>query len=113
MKKPQNFLKAIPLAMAVCSSILVSTAKPASAFGWWKTEYLGRATTADNYRYWRSIGKTGQPVAPKNRNDICRWKYPRSNGTVYGKPVRLRLWWGWRSPTWDTDCYHRYWKRWR
>ncbi len=107
MKKPHNFLKAIPLAMAVCSSILVSTAKPASAFGWWKTDYLGRATTSDNRNYWRSIGRMGQAVPPWNRDDICRWKYPRSNGTVYGKPAS---WWG--SRNWQTNCYHRYWKWW-
>jgi len=107
MKKPQNFLKAIPLAMAVCSSILVSTAKPASAFGWWKTEYLGRATIADNYRYWRSIGRIAQAVPPSNRNDICRWKYPRRTGTVYGKTAG---WWG--PARWETKCYHRYWKSW-
>lgn len=108
MKKPQNFLKAIPLAMAVCSSILVSTAKPASAFGWWKTEYLGRATIRDNNRYARSIGRMAVNTPPGNRNDICRWKYPRRNGTVYGKPAG---WWG--RASWETNCYHRYWKWWR
>ena len=90
--------------MAVCSSILVSTAKPASAFGWWQTDYLGRATTRDNQRYARSIGASTIGFTPFGRsNDICRWKYRRSNGTVYGQGV-----WG----TWETNCYHRYWKWW-
>lgn len=104
MKKPPNFLKAIPLAMVVCSSILVSTAEPASAFGWPKRDELGIATTRDNRNYWRSKGRVVMPNPP-NRNDICRWKYPRDNGTVYGKAV------SWSNQM-ETKCYHRYWKWW-
>ena len=106
MKKTKNFMKAIPLAIAVCSSILVSTAKPASAFGWWQTDYLGRATISDNYNYWRSIGRIGVSTPPWNRNDICNWKYSGRSG-VYGKAVS---WWG--RDSWKTNCYHRYWKWW-
>lgn len=101
MKKPQNFLKAIPLAMVVCS-ILVSTAKPASAFWWRKREYLGRLTTSDNNEYARSRGRFGLSTPPRNRNDICRWKYPRDYGNVYGKGIKY----------WETDCYHAYWVSW-
>ncbi|MGK7922479.1 MAG: hypothetical protein AB4080_20990 [Trichodesmium sp.] len=105
MKKPLNFLKVIPLAMVVCSSILVSTAEPASA--WWRTNYLGQATIRDNSRYARSIGRIATGTPPWNRDLICRWKYPRRNGTVYGKPAS---WWG--TAHWETNCYHRYWRWW-
>ena len=85
---------------------MVSTAEPASAFGWWKTDYLGRATIADNGAYSRSRG-ISLPTPPANRDLICRWKYPRRNGTVYGKAA---AWVG--RASWETNCYHRYWKGW-
>ncbi len=103
MKKPQNFLKAISLAMVVCSSILISTAESASAFGRMKKDFLGITTTRDNAHYVRSTGDKSarrNTLAPANRNRICRWKYPRTNGTVYGKP----------DGRWNTKCYHTYFK---
>ncbi len=105
MNKSKSLIKALPLAMAVCGSILISTAEPASAFGWWRTDYLGRLTTRDNDAYWRSKGRSLTPTPPRNRNDLCKWKYPRSNGTVYGKAASRRR-------SWETNCYHRYWKWW-
>ncbi|MFY7803057.1 MAG: hypothetical protein ACOVQ7_06500 [Limnoraphis robusta] len=85
---------------------MVSTAEPASAFGWWKTDYLGRATSADNEAYWRSRGRIPFGTAPLNRDLICQWKYPRRDGTVYGQAA------GWFAASLETNCYHRYWKWW-
>ncbi|MEA5519131.1 hypothetical protein VB834_04625 [Limnoraphis robusta Tam1] len=105
--KPKKFLKTISIATIFYGSIMVSTAEPASAFGWWKTDYLGRATMADNAAYWRSQGRTPFGTPPQNRDLICQWKYPRTNGTVYGQAA------GWVGrASWETNCYHRYWKGW-
>ncbi|MCG5056852.1 MAG: hypothetical protein KA714_02255 [Limnoraphis sp. WC205] len=86
---------------------MVSTAEPASAFGWWQTDHLGRATRADNNAYSRSQGRIPFGTAPLNRDLICQWKYPRRDGTVYGQAA------AWLGPaSWETNCYHRYWKGW-
>ncbi|MGB3533092.1 MAG: hypothetical protein WBA13_06195 [Microcoleaceae cyanobacterium] len=100
MRKSQKILKKFSIGIIFCGSILVCNAEPASAFGWWKTDYLGKATTADNGAYWRSRGRVALPTPPINRNRICQWKYPRRSG-VYGK-----------ASGWETNCYRRYWKWW-
>ena len=102
MKKPQNFLKVISLALVLCSSIVVSTAEPVSAFGRMRKEYLGRATIRDNVHYWMSTKEKSRRrkiSPPGNRDLICMWKYTHIKGKVYGKA----------DGPWNTKCYDRYW----
>jgi hypothetical protein len=108
MQHKDRGLKKVGIGLVLGTTLFLTSMQAASAAPGWREVYLGRLGTTDNINYWRSKGKfpaasAGSP--PWDRNDLCRWKYGRSD--VSGKSVS---WFG--ADNWKTDCSYRYWQWW-
>ena len=105
---PKTSWKSLALLGLTCSGLILTHAEQASAFGWWREEFLGRTTSSDRTAYFKSIGRPNMiPAIPGwgDADRICRWKY--QNSKAYGRSANPAF-----IGSWDINCYHSVWRWW-